>query len=167
MTHGFLHPHPPGVLTSFPVLPQVVLCAEGPTFTAGLDLEHLQSLFDDSTSGSGTTCPARQRLRLGQGIRAMQAAYSALEQQPWPVIAAVDGVLSDNARLWEPRCIDWREQRRQSACVFMRGTGSRSCHCVAHAQHERPCALHHGQGHALGQAWTLSRHATCATQPKV
>lgn len=77
----------------------VVLCAEGPHFTAGLDLGHLQHVFTSSGGGGGGSvdggdaggCPARQRLRLREGIRAMQDAYSRLEAQQWPVIAAVHG----------------------------------------------------------------------------
>lgn len=67
----------------------VILCAEGPTFTGGLDLEYLATTFGRHTAPGG--CPARQRLHFLEDIKAMQEAYSALERQRWPVIAAVQG----------------------------------------------------------------------------
>lgn len=101
---------------------QAVLCAEGPAFTAGLDLSLLADIFgryqggaassgtgsaaggaiSSTSSGGGSSsggaadddgaaCPARQRRRFGESIRAMQASYSALEAMPFPVIAAVHG----------------------------------------------------------------------------
>jgi enoyl-CoA hydratase/carnithine racemase len=68
--------------------PQVVLAAAGPHFTGGLDLAYLRGVFQDRTAGA---CPARQRAAFLGSIRAMQAAYSALEDAPWPVVAAVQG----------------------------------------------------------------------------
>jgi hypothetical protein len=69
---------------------QVVLAADGPTFTGGLDLASLAELFAAHQGGPGA-CPARQRVRFGGSIRAMQEAYTLLERQPWPIIAAVQG----------------------------------------------------------------------------
>lgn len=43
---------------------------------------------------SGKRCPARARRSLMASICAMQAAYSALEACPFPVIAAVHGAMS-------------------------------------------------------------------------
>ncbi|GBF98081.1 hypothetical protein Rsub_10309 [Raphidocelis subcapitata] len=67
----------------------VVLCAEGPAFTGGLDLGYLAATLGRHTAGGSD--PARARARFLREIAAMQAAYSALEAAPWPVIAAVHG----------------------------------------------------------------------------
>lgn len=66
-----------------------MLCAEGPNFTGGLDLAYLAATFASDTQPGA--CPARARLRSRDSILAMQRAYSALEAQRWPVIAAVQG----------------------------------------------------------------------------
>jgi enoyl-CoA hydratase/carnithine racemase len=67
----------------------VVLAAEGPNFTGGLDLSYLAQTFARNTEAG--PCPARQRRRFLDSITAMQTAYSVLEMQPWPVIAMIQG----------------------------------------------------------------------------
>lgn len=67
----------------------VVLAAEGPSFSGGLDLGYLASTFAAATAEG--QCPARQRLRFRHSIAAMQRAFSRLEAAPWPVLAAVHG----------------------------------------------------------------------------
>jgi enoyl-CoA hydratase/carnithine racemase len=79
----------PAPLPHSPPPQKVVLCAQGPTFTGGLDLAYLGDTFGRHQQPGA--CPARARERFLRDIKAMQEAYSALERQRWPVIAAVQG----------------------------------------------------------------------------
>ncbi|KAI8476212.1 MAG: ClpP/crotonase-like domain-containing protein [Monoraphidium minutum] len=67
----------------------VVLLAEGPLFTGGLDLGHLAATLATHTAPGA--CPARARLAFRTSITAMQDAYTRLERASWPVVAAVHG----------------------------------------------------------------------------
>lgn len=68
-----------------PAVRAVVLAAEGPHFSAGLDLDWAQSRF----GGKGD--PGRQREHLLRAIRDMQAAFDAIETCRAPVVAAIQG----------------------------------------------------------------------------
>ena len=68
-----------------PAVRAVVLAADGPHFSAGLDLDWAGAKF----GGEGD--PGRQREHLLRAIRDMQAAFDAIESCRAPVIAAIQG----------------------------------------------------------------------------
>jgi enoyl-CoA hydratase len=63
----------------------VVVAGRGPAFTVGIDLEYLAG-FDPPGASE-----ADRNRRLFQTIRRLQASFTALEDLPQPVIAAVHG----------------------------------------------------------------------------
>lgn len=69
-----------------PAVRAVVLAAEGPHFSAGLDLDWAGAKF----GGEGGD-PGRRREHLLRTIRDMQAAFDAIESCRAPVIAAIQG----------------------------------------------------------------------------
>ena len=66
-------------------LAAVVLCAEGPAFSVGLDLKLMMGTLAPSPSQIET------RTRLLKEIHRLQAAISSVADCPLPVIAAVHG----------------------------------------------------------------------------
>ena len=71
----------------------VVVCAEGPSFTAGLDVTDaaMMSVIGGGGGGEQQQDAARVAFRARQHVLGMQAALSAAEACPVPVIAAVHG----------------------------------------------------------------------------
>mmetsp|Transcript_22833 Transcript_22833/g.74376 ORF Transcript_22833/g.74376 Transcript_22833/m.74376 type:complete len:279 (+) Transcript_22833:66-902(+) len=69
----------------------VVLGGEGKHFCAGIDLGASGEGGPIAAMAGGGSCPARQRVRLLNGIRALQESVSSLERCPLPVIAAIHG----------------------------------------------------------------------------
>jgi delta(3,5)-delta(2,4)-dienoyl-CoA isomerase len=69
----------------------IVLSADGPAFSAGLDLAGLESHDAAARDGEAPPDSARVGLRLRTRVLRMQQAFSALERCPQPVVALIHG----------------------------------------------------------------------------
>lgn len=78
-------PRAAGRLADDPEVRTLVVAGRGPAFTVGIDLEFLADLTPQEGS------PADQNRRVYQTIRRLQRSFTALEDLPQPVIAAVHG----------------------------------------------------------------------------